>query len=89
MGNANPYIYYEGYHARFAPHYAFYDVTAGAIATTSLGKYGLDSITAAGEGYDRVTGWGFGQHAAVRLDDQYFCRGDSPILLSTPDGPAN
>jgi hypothetical protein len=56
MGNADFYLYDEGvYHT--APHYPFYDITAGCNNNDITAFYGL-GYSCAGPGYDEVTGWG-------------------------------
>ena len=57
LGNANWYLYYEGLHAPVAPHYPFYDITAGCNNNDITQQYGLNAFCA-GPGYDLVTGWG-------------------------------
>lgn len=57
MGNANYYIYYEGYRAPYAAHYPYYDITSGCNSNDITAAYGL-GYYCAGTGYDAVTGWG-------------------------------
>jgi len=56
MGNADFYLYDEGVD-HTAPHYPFYDVTAGCNNNDVTAYYGL-GYYCAGPGYDEVTGWG-------------------------------
>jgi hypothetical protein len=57
MGNPNYYIYYEGTHPKYAPHYPFYDITQDCNSNDATIAGDLH-FYCAGPGYDLVTGWG-------------------------------
>jgi hypothetical protein len=57
MGNANWYMYYEGYNPSYAPHYPFYDITSGCNSNDITALYNLGYYCSY-TGYDDVTGWG-------------------------------
>jgi len=57
MGNPNYYIYYEGTHPKYAPHYPFYDITQDCNSNDATISADLH-FYCAGPGYDLVTGWG-------------------------------
>jgi Pro-kumamolisin, activation domain/Divergent InlB B-repeat domain/Subtilase family len=76
LGNANWYLYYEGLHPRFAPHYAFYDILSGCNGNDITQKYGLTFFCAA-KGYDQVTGWGSANMLQLAWMMNAFVAGDS------------
>jgi hypothetical protein len=57
IGNGNWYLYVSGLQPQFAPHYPFYDITAGCNSNNITFEYGLNYYCA-GPGRDQVTGWG-------------------------------
>jgi hypothetical protein len=57
IGNGDWYLYLFGLQPNLAPHYPFYDITAGCNSNNITSEYGLNYYCA-GPGRDQVTGWG-------------------------------
>ncbi len=76
LGNANPYLYYEGLHAPLAPHYPFYDITRGCNGNDITQKYNLTPYCSA-VGYDQVTGWGSANMLQLAWTMNNFLAGDA------------
>jgi hypothetical protein len=75
LGNANPYLYSEGYQPA-APHYPFFDVTSGCNGNDITQQYGLTPFCA-GPGYDMVTGWGSANMLQLAWSINNYLAGDS------------
>ena len=75
LGNANWYLYYEGYQP-FAAHYPFYDITSGCNNNDITQQYGLTPFCA-GPDYDLVTGWGSANMLQLAWMMNDFVAGDS------------
>jgi Pro-kumamolisin, activation domain/Subtilase family/Divergent InlB B-repeat domain len=88
IGSSNPYLYNEARH-RTAPHYPFYDIASGCNNNDITREYGL-SFSCAGQGYDRVTGWGSANMLQLAWTINYLLADDArgpSIAISGP--PAN
>jgi hypothetical protein len=85
MGSTSAYIYAEGL-APFAPHYPFYDITAGCNNNDITQQYGLKYFCA-GAGYDRVTGWGSVNMFQLAWTINFYLAGDGEGPTVTTSGP--
>ncbi|MFZ0314045.1 MAG: S53 family peptidase, partial [Candidatus Korobacteraceae bacterium] len=85
MGSANPYIYSEGL-TQPAPHYPFYDITAGCNNNDITRDSHLGYFCAS-PGYDRVTGWGSANMLQFAWMINYFLAGDGHGPSASFTGP--
>ena len=85
LGNANWYIYYEGY-IPVAPHYPFYDVLSGCNGNNVTQINHLTPFCA-GPGYDMATGWGSANMLQLAWMMNAFMAGDGAGPVTTLNGP--
>jgi hypothetical protein len=87
MGNANFYIYAEQQHAPYAPHYPFYDITAGCNSNDVTINDPSSYYCATG-GYDLATGLGSINMLQLAWAINYNAAGDFGPPAVTFVGPA-
>jgi hypothetical protein len=85
MGNANYYIYDEGFH-HHAPHFPFYDIVSGCNGNDITQQFGLTPFCAA-PSYDLVTGWGSANMLQFAWAINNSLAGDASAPSATFSGP--
>ncbi len=89
MGNANYYLYGEGYNQPYSAHYPFYDIVSGCNANDITNQYGLYYFCAV-PGLDQATGWGSANMLQLAWTINTFLAGDfGPPTVSFSGPPTN
>ncbi len=86
IGNGNWYLYYFGQNPSYAPHFPFYDVTAGCNNNNITAEFGL-GYYCAGSGYDQVTGWGMVNMLQLSWAINTYRAGDFGAPVASFSGP--
>ncbi len=87
LGNGDWYLYFFGLQPKLAPHYPFYDITAGCNSNDVTVANHLTPFCA-GAGRDEVTGWGSFNFLQLAWAINFDLAGDFGAPLATFTGPA-
>jgi hypothetical protein len=86
LGNGNWYLYFFGLQPTLAPHYPFYDITAGCNNNDITEAYNL-GYQCAGSGRDQATGWGSFNFLQLAWAINFDLAGDFGEPVITFSGP--